>query len=94
MLIYDFIKKCHVIFKKLLLLFWKFLNYLVCVPSFKSYFKKYGGDNFTLTPYKWLRGQNTLVGIGLIELTEVSDTLNYKPFFKYYILQTILHVFL
>ena len=33
-------------------------------------------------------------GIGLIELTEPSDTLNYKPFFKHCISQTILHVFL
>ena len=32
--------------------------------------------------------------IGLIELTEPSDTLTYKPFFKLYILQTILHVLL
>ena len=37
--------------------------------------------------------QNTSVGIGLIELTESSDTLNYKPFFKECILKTILHVF-
>ena len=35
-----------------------------------------------------------LVGIELIELTEPSDTLNYKPFFKHWILQNILHVFL
>ena len=63
-----------------------FLSYLVYVPSFKSVDssslsrKKYDGDNFTPTSCKWLRGQNTLVGIGLIELTDPSDTLNYKPF--------------
>ena len=34
------------------------------------------------------------VGIELIEPTEPSDTLNYKPFFKHCILQTILHLFL
>ena len=41
-----------------------------------------------------LRGQNTLVGIGSIELNEPSDTLNYKPFLKHCILQSMLHVFL
>ena len=55
--------------------------------------KKYDRDNFTHTPCKRLQGQNTLVGIGLIELTEPSDTLNYKSFFKHCILQTTLHVF-
>ena len=34
-----------------------------------------------------------LVELGLVELTERSDTLNYKSFFKHCILQTILHVF-
>ena len=46
------------------------------------------------TPRMRLRGQNTLVGIELIELTEPCDTLNHKPFFKHCILQAILHVFL
>ena len=32
-------------------------------------------------------------GIGLIERTEPSDTLNYKSCFKHCILQTILQVF-
>ena len=41
-----------------------------------------------------LRGQNTLVGIELIEHTEPCDTLNRKPFFKHCILQAILQVFL
>ena len=101
MVIYDtFNKKCQVILKKVLLLFAKVLSYLVCVPSFKSINsislsrKKYDGDNFTPIPQKQSRGQNTSVGIGLIELTEPSDRLNYKPLFKHCILQTILHVFL
>ena len=42
--------------------------------------KKYDGDNFTPTPRKQLQGQNTSVVIGLIELTVLSDTLNYKLF--------------
>ena len=45
-------------------------------------------------PCKRLPGQNTLVGVGLIELAEPSDTMNCDPFFKYCILQFILHVFL
>ena len=79
-------------------LFWKFLIGLVCVPSFKSINgsslsrKKYDGGNFTHVPCQILQGQNTLVGIGLIELTKASDILNYKPFSKHCILQTILHV--
>ena len=55
--------------------------------------KKYDGDNFTPTPHKELQGQNTSVGIRLIELTKLSDTLNYNTFFKHCILQLILHVF-
>ena len=30
----------------------------------------------------------------LLEFTNPSDTLSYKPFFKYYILQTIVYLFL
>ena len=41
-----------------------------------------------------LQDQNTSVGVGLIKLVEPSDTLNYKPFFKHCILQTISHIFL
>ena len=97
MLIYDDLsKKCHVLFKKLLLLLWKFLSYLRYVPSFKSINgsslsrTKYDGDSFTptpvsdydLTPCNWVSNQNTSVEIGIIELTEPSDTLNYKPFFN------------
>ena len=47
-----------------------------------------------LRPRQRLRGQNKSVGIGLIELTEPSNTWNYEPFFKHCILQTILHVIL
>ena len=100
MLIYDnFSKNFHVIFKNFLMLIRKFLSYLICVPSFKLINssslsrKKYDGNNFTPTPCTWLRGQNTLVGIGLIKLSEPCDTLNYKPFFKHCILKTILHIF-
>ena len=96
----DFSKKYYVIFKKFLSFLWWFLCYLVCAPSFKSINsnslsrKKYNGDSFTATPCIVLRGQNTSVGTGLIELTEPSDTLNYKLFFKHCYLQTILHAFL
>ena len=41
------------------------------------------------TSRQQLQGQNTSVGIGLIELIESSDTLHNKPFFKYGMLQTI-----
>ena len=87
-------------FKKFLfLLFLKFLSYLVCVPSFKLINsnsiprKKYDRNNFTPTPCKRLRGENTLTGIGLIKLTQDSDKLNYRSFFKYSMLQTVLHIF-
>ena len=53
--------------------------------------KKY--DNYTPIPRKRLGGQNTLVGIKLTELIEPSDTMNYKPFFKLCILETILDLF-
>ena len=86
--------------QKVFFAFLKVLSYLVCVPSFKSINsssltrKKYDSDNFTPTPRNQVQGQNTSVGIRLIELTELSDTLNCKPFFKHCILQKILHVFL
>ena len=79
---------------------WKILIYLVWVSSFQSINssslskKKYNGGNFTATLCQPLRSQNTSMRICLIELTEPSDTLNYKPFFKHCILETILHVFL
>ena len=53
------------------------------MPSFKSKNssslsrKKHDGDIFTPTIHKWLRGQNMSLEIGLIELTEPSDTFNY-----------------
>ena len=71
---------------------------MVCVPNFKSINsssvsrKKYDGNNFTPTPRKRLQGQNTSVGIGLIELTEPSNTLNDRSFFKHCILPTVLHI--
>ena len=40
------------------------------------------------------QGQNMFVRIGLIELNKPSDTFNYKPFFKHFILQTYFsHIF-
>ena len=51
-------------------------------------------DNFTFDPRKQLPDQNMSVGIGLMEVTEPSDTLNYKSCFKFCILQTILRIFL
>ena len=85
MLIYaDFSKNSHVVFKfffLLLLLFWKFWSYLVCAPSFKpvnsSSLSRKNCDGMM-----GLRGKNTLLVIGLIELTESSDTLIYKPCLK------------
>ena len=82
------------------LLFGKLLCYLVRVTRSKSINsnsvsrKKYNGVNFTPFRRQWLRGQNTSMGIRLIELTELSDTLNDKPFFKHCILQIILHILL
>ena len=109
MLIYeDFSKKSHIVpifyflfIYFVFLPFWKFLIYLVCFPSLKSSVnssslsrKKYDGGNFIPAFCQRLQIQNTSLGIGLIELSEHSDTLNYKPFFKNCILQTVLHIFL
>ena len=69
------------------------------MPSFKSINssslsrKKYIGGNFTHTLCQRLRGQNTLLGIWLIKLTEPSETLNYIPFSKHYILQFYLYFY-
>ena len=97
MLIYDnFSKKCHVTFKKILLLLWKFLSYLVCAPGFKSInssslsTKKYDGDNFTPISCKRLWGQNTSVEIWLSWLNLLnllihwitSHILNIITFYK------------
>ena len=49
--------------------------------------KEYDGDNFTSILQKQLQGQNTFMGIGLIELIEPSYTLNYRLLFKHCILQ-------
>ena len=103
MLTYDeFSKRCQVIFKTIFWLFWKLLSYLVCVANFKSINKSYlsrkkydGGYFQSHAPMGigLIELSDTVVWMGLIELTEPSDTLNYKLFFKHCILQTILHVF-
>ena len=86
--------------KKAFLLLWKFLIYLVCVPKFKSinssslFRKNYNGSNFTRISRQLLRDQNMSVGIGLVELIDPFHTMNCKPFFKRWILRTILHVLL
>ena len=73
---------------------------VVCMPSFQLVNsgslsrKKYDWHNFTPTPRRRLRGQNTTVVIGLIGLNESSDTLNYNQFFKHSILEHILQLFL
>ena len=87
----DVSKKCHVVFKKFFCFFWKFLSYLVCLPSFKSINsrslsrQKYDGG-ISPPPRQQLLGQNTSLGRGLVEHNEPLDTLNYKPFFKHCIL--------
>ena len=74
--------------KKAFIAFLKVTCYLVCVSSFNSMNssslsrKKYRKDDFTPTTRKRLRGQNTSVRIGLIKLTESSNTMSYKPFFN------------
>ena len=52
--------------------------------------KKWG----VISPAHPLTPENTLLGIGLIELTDPFHTLNYKRSFWHYTLQIILHVFL
>ena len=101
LIFHDFIKKYHVIFTMFLFLLWTFLiSYFAYVPSIKSINRSFlprkndYGDNLTPTPRQWLWGQNTSVGIGLIELAEPSDLLNYKLFLKHCILQSILRIFL
>ena len=81
-------------------LLYMFLSYLVCVPSLKSINsssltrKKYGEViSFPHSSTITIRNQNKLVGIRSTELTEPSDTRNYKPYFKHCVLQTVLHAF-
>ena len=92
----DFNEKYH-IFKRFFLLFLEvFKLFSLCIKSINSSSiskKKIDGNNFIPTPRKWLRGQNTSVGIRLTELTETFDTWHYKLFVKHCILQTILQVF-
>ena len=61
----------------------------------KSYLSrtKYGGGNFTLTPYLRLWGHNMSKGIGLIELNEPSDTLNLMSHLTFWKLSHILDFF-
>ena len=47
-----------------------------------------------LYPEKRMVGSSSTCVGGLTKLTEASDTFNYEPFFKSYIIQTILHKFL
>ena len=46
-------------------------------------------SDYVRIPCKQISGQNTLIGIGLIELTDPSETLNYESLFKHFVLQTI-----
>ena len=60
----------------------------------KVWLEYWGSFTANTTQRELLQGQNTLVRIFLIESTEPSDTLDYEPFFKHCILQTVLHIFL
>ena len=94
MLIYDDLSKNVTSYSIFFLLFWKILSYLVYVPSFKSINRNFLSLFFHPCLPQRLRGQNRSAGIGLIEFSLPSDTLNYKPYFKHSILRTILRVFL
>ena len=48
----------------------------------------------SLSPQSEITRSKYFGGIELIELTEASDTLNYKPVFKHCILHIVLFVFL
>ena len=98
MLIYNDVSKVyHVVFKNIFTFLVVFKLHSISAKFQVNHnsslsTKKHGGGNFTPTPRQWLRGQNTSVGMRLIGLTEPSDILNYKPFFKHCILQTVLHL--
>ena len=78
------------------LLFWKISSCLVCVSSFKSINgsslsrEKNDGGNFTPTPRRLLRDQNTSMEIELIKLSEPSGTFHflniafYELFYRYF----------
>ena len=70
-----------------------FMSYLKKLFAFLKVFKLLSMCP-VLYPKQYRMGEFTSVGIGLIELTEPPDTLNYKPLIKHCILQTILHVLL
>ena len=48
----------------------------------------------SLSPQSEITRSKYFGGIELIELTEASDTLNYKPVFKHCILDIVLLIFL
>ena len=85
------IQKVFIAFLKVFMLLSICAKFQVNKQQF-SLSKENDRDNFTPTIHKQFQGQNTSVGIELIELTDPSDTLNHRPFFKHYILQTVLHV--
>ena len=72
------------------------IAFLKCFKLHSNCVKYHVNDwgNFIPTLHQRLRGQNRSVGMGFIELSQTSDTVIHKPFFKHYILQTVLHVFL
>ena len=85
-------KKRHIIFKKFLLFFFKFLSYLVRVPSFKSInssflsSKHYDGDNFNPTPRKQLIKiiLNLLSPSAALNLKSFWNIVFYKLFYTYF----------
>ena len=70
----------------------------VCQVSNQSvvglYPEKWKWNWFYSLPLQQPQWQNMSLRIGLIELIEPSDKLNYKSFFRYCIFQTALHVFI
>ena len=56
-----------------------------------SFLSKKLGGNFNSSSSQRFPRQNMSVGIGIIELTELSDTFNYEAYFKQCFLHTSLH---
>ena len=93
------LKKYHVkmYVKMLFMVFRNFLSQY-CAKLINSSFKfpiqkKSVMGLISLQSRERLRGQNMTVGIMLTELTEFSDTLNYKPFFKHSIIYKLTNYF-
>ena len=85
MLTYDAVsKKYHVVFK---------IVYAKFQLNSKSLCKKCNIGVSSTLPQQ-LQVQNTLVVIELIEVIKPSDTMNYEPFLKHCIIQTILGILL